>query len=289
MKNIIQKLQEPDFPNNKRIINRHENRKNSVKRELVIISNTFDKGGIRCFGRIALIKNKTPLIWGGKDIIEEIEKDKNKQFIEITNYTIHFCVDADPVMMYKFNSEGPRLSDIEYYIRQIGKEFVLAKNIQTSIHLKTSYEQLDKDIKNVFGVTVKVNSAYNYRLDWIKSLKNINDDSGFKDVRLELFFNRKKEANGKYVRNIRGTDFARGAITWLKKDKNNIDYLDDLKMTYQIDDDNIVDLDFLKNKVISNLKIPLIDGKIYKSDDFKFIVGQEFNYYLEHGVTTCVQ
>jgi len=286
LKDIIQKLLEEDFPNDKRIIDRHENRTTTIKRKLVIISNTFEKKGIRCFGKIALIKNKAPLIWGGKDIIEEIEKETNKQFIEITNYSIHFNDNADPVIMCEFNNEGPRLSDIEYYIRQIAREFRLAKNIQTSIHLKTTYDQLDRDIQNIFGVTVKVNSAANNKFDWLKALKNLNDDSGFKDVRLEFIYNRKKDINGKYARNIRGTDFARGLISWLRKDKYNIDYLDDLKMTYQNNDDDIIELDFLKNKVISNLQIPLFDEKIYRSVDFKLIVGGEFNFYLENGVTT---
>ncbi|MBL7935712.1 MAG: hypothetical protein JNM51_07875, partial [Bacteroidia bacterium] len=140
LKNIILKLNEDEFPSEKRIIDKHENRKNSVRRKLVIISNRFEDKGVRCHGRIALIKNKAPLVWGGKDIVEQIEKESNKQFIEITNYTINFSSDSEPIIMFEFNSEGPRLSDIEFYVRQIAKEFRLAKNIQTSLHLKTSYE-----------------------------------------------------------------------------------------------------------------------------------------------------
>lgn len=286
LRDIILKLNEDEFPSEKRIIDRHLNRKNSVSRKLVIISNRFESKGLRCFGRIALIKNKAPLIWGGKDIVEQIEKESNKQFIEITNYIINFSSNSEPIIMFEFNNEGPRLSDIEFYIRQIAKEFRLAKNIQTSLHLKTSYEQLDKEMNNVFGLIVKVNAANNNKCNWLKALKNLNDDSGFKDVRLELFFNRKKDERGKYEKNIRGTDFARGIIAWLRKDRKNIDYVDDLKMSYQTDDsDNIIELDFLKNKVVSILNVPLIDKKVYKPADFKSVVGQEFNYYLTNGIT----
>jgi len=286
LKNIIKKLNEEDFPKEKKVIDRFENRKNSIYRKLVIISNQFGDKGKRCFGKIALIKNKAPLLWGGKDIIEEIEKESNKEFIEITNYTIHFNETADPVIMFEFNSEGPRLSDIEFYLRKIAAEFKLARRIQSIIHLNTDYEQLGNEMQNVFALTVKVNSANTNKFNWFNALKNINDDSGFKDVRLEFFFKRNKESNGKYERNIRGTDFARNLLTWLKKDRKNIEYLDDLKMSYQlIDDDEIIDLDFLKNKVVSTVKIPLIDRKIYTASDFKQIVGQEFNYYLINGKT----
>ena len=286
LKSTILKFNEDDFPNDKKIIDRHLNRENAVSRRLVLISNRFEEKGLRCFGKIALIKNKAPLLWGGKDIVEEIEKEKNKQFIEITNYVIHFNANADPVIMFEFNSEGPRLSDIEFYIRQIAKELRIAKNIQTSIHLKITYEQLDRELSNVFGVTVKVNSGHNNKCNWLKVLKDLNDDAGYRDVRLELFYNRLKDENGRFIKNVRGTDFARGIIEWLRRDKKNIEYLDDLKMSYQVnEDDNIFDLDFLKNKVVSNLKIPQSDKNIYKPSDFRFIIGQEFNYYLTTGVS----
>lgn len=287
LKNIISKFNQADFPNDKKVIDRHLHREKAVSRRLVLISNRFEERGQRCFGKIALIKNKAPLLWSGQDIVEEIEKEQNKQFIEITNYVIHFHAGANPVIMFEFNNEGPRLSDIEYYIRQIAKELRLAKNIQTSMHLKITYEQLDSELSNVFGVTVKVNSGHNNKCNWLKILKTLNDDAGYRDVRLELFYNRTKDEHGRFIKNIRGTDFARGIIEWLMKDKKNIKYLDDLKMTYQVnDDDNIIDLDFLKNKVVSYLKIPHSDKNIYKPSDFRFIVGQEFNYYLTNGVTS---
>ncbi len=286
LKSIINKLNEEDFPSEKRIIDRHENRKNSIKRQLVVISNRFEKKGLRCFGKIALIKNKAPLLWSGKDVIEEIEKESNKRFIEITNYSIHFNNNSNPVIMYEYNHEGPRLSDIEYYFRQIAKDYRIARRIHTSIHLNTDYGKLDQEMKNVFAVTVKVNSLNSKRADWFKALKFLNDDSGYKDVRMELFYNKKKDQAGKYEKNIRGLDFARGLLTWLGKDRKNINSLDDLKMSYQSgSNEEIIDLDFLKNKVVSMVDVPLFDGRICRPADYKFNVGQEFNYYLSTGKT----
>lgn len=287
LKQVILKLNESDFPSEKRIIDKHKNRKNTVSRKLVMISNSFsDSKGQRCFGKIALIKNKAPLLWGGKDIVEEIEKAQNKQFIDITNYTIHFSQTADPIIMFEFNSDGPRLSDIEYYIRQIAKEFNIGKNINTSLHLNITYEELDKQISNIFAVTVKVVTGHNNKVNWFKQLQKINEQTGYKDVRLEFSYNRIKDKVGAYKKNIIGLDFARGIIEWLKRDKNNIEYIEDLKMSYETNDNqNIIDLDFKKNKVVSFLEVPLHDNKVYKQSDFKEIVGQEFNQYLISGKT----
>lgn len=285
LKDIINKLNDPELPSEKLIIDRHKKRKNAVKRELVMISSKIESKGIRCYGKIALIKKKSPLLWYGKDIVKEIEKEQNRPFIEVTNYSIHFCEDSDPVIMHEFNNEGPRLSDIEYYLRQIASENRLAKNIKSSIHLKTDYAKLDSEIRNVFGVTIKVKSAFLNRTNWLNELQGINNETGYKDIRLELFFKRKKDQNGNYERNILGTDFARTILSWIGKTHKNIHYLDDLKMKYQVgEDDDVVDLDFLKNKAVSILKVSLIDGKVIPKD-LKFAISQEFQSYLDTGKT----
>lgn len=289
LKTIICKLSEPDFPKENKLIDRNKNQKNSTPRKLVMISNRIEDKGIRCYGRIALIKNKAPKLWSsGKEIVEEIDKPENKQFIEVTNYAIHFT-ESDPIFMIEFNNEGPRLSDIDYYLRQIAKEYKIAKYINSSLHLKIEYDKLDKEMRNVFEVKVKVQSAFTNRYEWLKALQGLSEDFCYKDIRLEFFFKRAKDKNGKYERNIKGTDFARSLISWLRKDNRNIDYLDDLKMSYQCDDDNIIDLDFLKNKVRTIIKIPNVEGKSYDQKEFRFEVSKEFNVYLTTGKTNTDQ
>jgi len=285
LRNIIQGLNREDFPSEMKIIDRHLNRKNTPSRKLVYISGRLEKEGRRCIGKIALIKNKAPMVWGGKDIIEEITKEKNKRFIEVTNFIINFNDDSNPVIMHEFNNEGPRLSDIEYYFRQVSKELRIAKYVNATLHLDSEYNNLDKDMSNIFELTVKVNAGHTNKLDWHKDLKQLNDSTGFSDVRLELFFQRKKETNGTYKKNILGLDFSRKMIHWLKKDKNNIEYLDDLKMKYQVgDNEEIIDLDFLKNKTTSLFRMELFDG-LYNKKELIEQVSNEFSYYLKTGKT----
>lgn len=287
LRNIIKKLNDSSFKGEERIINKHENRKDTLERRLVMISSRLEPRATMCFGKIALIKNKAPKIWGGEDLIEEIEKPENKRFIEVTNYVIYFEENGNPTIMHEFNNEGPRLSDIEFYLRQIASNFKIAKAVKSILHIKTDYEQLGKNLRNIFSIKVKVKSAFNNRYEWLKTLKNLNDDSGYRDVRLEFFYKRVKEEDGKYARNIMGTDFARNILGWLKKDRGNIKYLDDLKMEYQVgDDEQIVDLDFLKEKVVSIVSVPLKDDKSSDPKDFRSVVANEFSHYLSTGTTT---
>lgn len=280
LKRIINKLNDENEPI---VIARYPNRK-SGRRELVMISNRVEDQGTRCFGKIALIKKKIPLIWSGKDFVKEIERGENTEFIEVTNYAIHFSVVGEPIIMYEFNNEGPRFTDIDFYLKHIASKFKLAKNIKYSLHLNTDFSKLDKEVKNVFGVTVKVKSAFTQNYDWVDNLKDLQEDTGYKDIRLEFFYGRVRDQSGKYKRNIKGTDFARNLITWLQKDKKNLKYLGDLKMSYQSNNDEVIDLDFLKNQAESIIKVPVING-IFVPREFKSLLAQEFEYYLKTGKT----
>jgi len=288
LKEIVQKLNEDNFP----LIDRYENRKGSEKRRIVNISSPFEKRGARCFGRMALIKNKAPMLWGGKDVVEHIKNDGDMKFIEITNYIINFNEDSDPVIMLEYNHAGPRLSDIVYYFRQITKNYRIARSIKSILHLTTDYSNLDKELTNVFSITAKINAGqliHTKGANWHKSMKNLVDDSGFKDVKFELSFKREKEDSGGFVKNIRGMDFAKGILGWLKKDEGNIDHVGDLKMSYLTDEsDVIVELDFLKNKTTSIINIPLFNETQYRLQDFKHAAGQEFNHYLRTGMVNDV-
>jgi hypothetical protein len=287
LKSILNKLNEEDIPSEKIIFDRHKEHKHSVPRQLVMISNSFGNKGQRCFGKIALIKNKNPKIWKGRDIIKEIEKEENGQFVDITNYIIHFLDNKDEaILMHEFNSEGPRLSDIEYYLRQVSQEFKIAKRINTTLHLDTNFADLEKQISNVFAFAVKVRSIDSNKHSWLKPLKNINDECGYRNLKLELLFKRNKDAGGKYAKNIKGLDLVRNLFSWLENDKKNLKLLEDLKMSYMQDGNNeIIDMDFLKNKAKSSLLVPFIDGRKYKLEDFRTIVGNELNFYLRTGKT----
>ncbi len=288
LKSALFKVHSKDYPKDKLVIDRYKSRAGNTKRELVLTSHRIlDRRCIRIFGRIALIKNKSPLLISNTNIIEAIEREENKKFVEVSSFMIHFSDTVDPVIMFEYNNEGPRLSDFVYYIRQILKENRIAKSIESSLHLKEDFNALDKQISNVFGIVVKVDASSINKLNWLKSLNNISSDTGFQDVRLEMFYKRTRNTQGVYEKNVRALDFARNILGWLRADKSNIEEVDDLKMTYQIEgSEEIVDLDFLKNKVVSYLEVPKFDGKSVRMSDFKSIVGQEFNLYLNERKTT---
>jgi hypothetical protein len=288
LKDIVQSFSRDDVPDDLKIIDKLKGRKVNRKRKLVQISAKFGKGGKRCFGRIALIKNKAPQFWStGADIVEAIEKPDNKEFIEVTNYIIDFTPVSEPIIMVEFNDAGPRISDIEYYFRQYSTHYKIAKSIKAKLHVETDFKDLDRQLQNVYELYIKVPSSkfiYN-KEKWFGSLKALSEETGYKDVIVKLYYGYQKDKVGDYKKNSRGLDFARKILSWLKKDHHNLENIDALKMKYQSDySDKIIDLDFFKNKRTSYLKIPDYNG-YFKRSEFETLSGLELSYYMKNGVT----
>lgn len=286
LKEILIQERKDDLAEDLTIIDRYKDRKGETKRELLIVSNRWSGKGTRCYGRIALIKQKPLYVLSGRNLVEELLKDKNKRFIEVSHFVFHFPSTGEPIVMFEFNNEGPRLSDLEFFIRQISTHYKIGKKIQFALHLDIDYSDLDKKITNVFNISVRVPS-YAIRVnEWLPVLRDISDASGYKDVRLEFFYRRAKDDKNKYKKNIKALTLARNLIHWISKDTSHINDIDDLKMSYITQEsDEILTLDFLKNRTESLLKIPTFDGAI-KREDFDSIVGTEFDHYLNTGYTT---
>lgn len=287
LKEIIEKMNNnTEFPDSERVIPRYPT--NRRKRRLVNLSASM-ASATRCFGKIALIKEKAPQIWSGKDIIEEIEKDENKKFIETTNYVIHFSPIGEPIIMVEFNHAGPRLSDIEFYLGKVAKKFKISKSISSTFHLDIDYKNISKELENVFNLAVKVrsNEIGVNGVSWHKPFKVLKDEAGYADVRMEMFFRRAEDKErGGLVKNIQGMKYVREIFDWLGKDKKNIKQIEDLKMSYMVSgSDEIQDLDFIKNKTTSAVHIPVNDKGLYSNPIYREIVGKEFTHYNSTGTT----
>ena len=285
IKNIIQKLQEEAQAGRHFIEDRNKGRTASEKRLLVVLGVTFEARGERVYAKIALIKNKAPYLLSKKFDIDEVENISNKDFVEITNFIIDLR-STKPVMMVEFNSDGPRISDIEFYFRHIGKNFKIAKFCQTKIHVKGEIEEIISRLQNVFHIDLKVRvdkAIYYKDIDstYFSAITDLKNSYPYKDIKIEMGFGFQKNSSGQYKINMGGISFARKVFDFLSKKTENIDYVEDLKM--QIDKGSGVELfDFIKNKEVSELEIEEVSKDRPNNRDLKYKAGIELNAYINH-------
>ena len=280
-KNIFDQLRSEEFPDDKKVIDRYKKRKNEPKRELVIIRNRILNRN-QITGVLALIKNNIPKTWDGKDIIKELVNDKGDVYIEPMRFMIDFSNENEVIVMHEFNYEGPRLSDLVFYLRSIAKDYSYGKKIDSNIHLDIEFEDLERKITNIFHVGVKVRNTLTDNAKWLQKFREISELTGYKDCRMDFFFQRNKR-NGDYKKNVRGLGYVRQILNWVKK-KENIEKISDFKLTYTDEDHpEPIDFDFIKNKTTSTLIRPETEKKWLDQ------IINEFNLYITEGKTNCAE
>jgi hypothetical protein len=258
------------------VIDRKEGESNDDKRNLLIFTLTFIKG-IRVKGKMALLRDKLPVFLNDRSDIDEIENIKDKKLAEIT----HFCVDFTnnvPLVMFEFNSSGPRISDFEYYIRHVGKQTGLVKYCSTSLRVKGEIEKILSSIKNVGEIEIKVKSENTRFLkdidnSFYSSITALNDSHPYETIRLSTGFSRKKI-------NVGGLDLARKILGFFKKNSNQLDNVEDLKVI--VDCGNGFELfDLINQKESRVLPIELSSPGRPDSKDLYFKAFQEMSLFLK--------
>jgi hypothetical protein len=277
LKNLFNLLIDDRKNDTVHVIDRKEGESNDDKRNLLIFSLAYTEKGQRIKGKIALLRDKLPVFLNNRSDIDEIENLRDRKLAEIT----HFCVDfskKEPLIMYEFNSNGPRISDFEYYIRQLGKKKGIIKYSKASLRVKGEIEKLIKDIKNVSEIELKVKIT---NTQFLKDVDNkfyscvtaLNDSHPFETIRFSTGFSRKKINYG-------GLDLTRKLLTFFKKNKNELDHVEDLKVTVDCGTGFEV-FDLISQKETRILPITLISPGRYDSKDLFFKALQELNSFMK--------
>lgn len=275
-----------------KVLNRHEGRKNANRRELFILSYRILRGGNRARGKICLIRDRLPKEWDGAITVSKLKQKKNREFIEETSFMVDYSSPIGPKMMIEFNHFGPRASDLTWYIRQVSREYKIATKVQSSLLLKRDYKSLEKNIQNIFSISVKVHVSDLLHLNgsgWLQSFQNLQKQHRYKESRLEVFFGKEPGAKkGTYKVNAHGNDEGRNWIQWLRNNDSNIEHLQELKMDVMMDGGHKPEwIDFIQNKFTSILYVESEkSGKYVDSKQFNHVTGQEFNKFLLQGKTT---
>ncbi|MCE2496784.1 MAG: hypothetical protein J4F31_09460 [Flavobacteriales bacterium] len=104
LKQVLDKTTEDDFSDENRVIDRLKGQSGNKSRRLLILG--LRKKPQRYFGKIALLKEKAPKWWGGKDVLKDIDNPNGLDYVEVTNFIIDFSPAGLPIIMVEINSSG---------------------------------------------------------------------------------------------------------------------------------------------------------------------------------------
>ncbi|WP_303917516.1 hypothetical protein [Draconibacterium sediminis] len=271
------------------VVDRNEGRKDEESRNLFVRIGAYSHRDKKYKCRIFLIRDAklptlvdksnfrlTPLSLLGNHVIAE---------------TTHFYIDMngkDPIVCCEFNNLGPRISDIEYYFRQISSYQMLgiSKACKAQIHMKMPIDDVLESMSDVLKFRIK--SRPN-RLKYLSSevddsfITNMNGLAGSvapRVIRIDAFFRERGKSNKTKKKNNLAISFTKKVLNALKDDNKVADDIDDFYLEFEREDgsDSVFSLLNGKEEIIVEVQQGsqgIIDSKkLYQS------VKVEFENYL---------
>jgi hypothetical protein len=269
------------------VIDRHENRVNELPRSLFISSAAYNIKERKYKCRIALIREgKIPTLVNKENYtITSFDKLGKHAIAEVTN----FYIDVDgklPVVCCEFNSNGPRINDIEYYFRQISsfKMLRISKSCKASIHMKMPVDDVLSSLSDVLKFEIKVKpNRLNYLTREVKGafIGNMNSLANTvepKSIKIDAFFrDRGKSSNEK---NTKAISFVKNILTAVQKDSKIAEDIDDFTLEFEKKDGTEDVFQLLKGKVEIEADCSFKSAGNLDTKELYEKVSEEFNNYL---------
>jgi hypothetical protein len=268
------------------LIDRHETKQHS-RRELFINRAVFLplEKRIRC--SIALLRS------GREPFLKPKEQYKliplSEQTIGSIAEETHFFIDYSKkhaVICCEYNHHGPRMSDIEYYFRNIAQK-VLKQSRATEVntYLEAPIEETLAKLKNVLNIEIKIQPKNLNQLDldiqnrYFSGMNNIGQVYKPKFIRLEAYYQSPGKGFTSRELNIPANKMVIEMLNRFKGRSFNIDAFDAFQVKYEDKDGNEEMFNLLSGKKEIILNVDL--KKITKSKDWYVLIKEEFNNFIE--------
>jgi hypothetical protein len=173
-------------------IDRNKNQPKAERREMFMYNPVLLLREKRIKCSIALVRDKN-LMLKPKDSFELIPFSKAEGSIaEVTHFFADYSVNP-PVLCVEFNNNGPRISDIEFYLRNLAQEIRNAKGCQTTTYMDIPIDKTLENLKNVLNFEIKLRPANIAQMDneikgYIVEFANLHNRLKPNFIRIEASF-----------------------------------------------------------------------------------------------------
>jgi hypothetical protein len=235
---LITFLNKERLENKAYLVDKNKNRQESDKRELFMnVAYRIPKTKkIRC--SIALLRAGKNLMVKPLDTYELVPFNKASGSIaEVTNFFIDYSR-SPAVMCVEYNHNGPRLSDIEYYFRNIAHDVLrLSKATTTTTFMDVPIDKTIEELHNVLNFEIKLKPQNIPQMDddikgYITEFANLGQKLKPNFIRIEAMF----QTPGAKVKSVELNKGANTMMTALldkfRKKPYHIDHFEEFELKY---------------------------------------------------------
>lgn len=239
------------------VIDRNGGKIDSEKRELFITSIAYSHKDGLYKGRIALLRNnRTPLVYNKDNYsISPLSELGDASIAETT----HFLIDSSgsyPIFFYEYNYHGPRISDIEYYIRQITNKVLRSSTAcKARIHMSITIKDVLDNISDVLNFRIKANHKKLAFLNkeigesFIGNMQALANTVKPVTMRIEAFFRSRNSKVDSGYKNLAAVKFVKKLLETANNNDTVLDEIEEFYLEFEREDGSDDAINLLKGKV----------------------------------------
>lgn len=268
------------------LIDRHETRQGS-RRELFMnraVIMHMDKR-IRC--SMALLRNgKVPLIKPKEEYkLIPISDAVKGSIAEETHFFIDYSKNA-VIICCEYNHHGPRISDIEYYFRNVAHKVLKeSKATEVTAYLDAPIEETLAKLKNVLNIDIKIAPQDLNKLSqdvhnkYFSGMRNLSNLLNPKFLRIEAYFQSPGGSIQSKALNTSANNMIKDLLNKIKGNNLDIDAFKSFMFKYEDNDgnDELFNLLSGKREIVLNVDVK----KITAAKEWYNLVKPEFDEFIE--------
>lgn len=290
-KDILHKIIQactPKYIDNKvYLIDRYESRLSSERRELFISYLTYNHKESRYKGTLALIRNGKKPFLKPKESYQLVPLDTLD--VGTLAETTHFFIDVSTDKIFlcvEFNHLGPRISDIEYYFRNLGKNYLnITRKTEIEVYLNRSIEDVLNNMKEVLSFDLKIEPKKIAQIDktvsqnYFTSLNNLSDKLGPKFISMKAYY--QTQGKGLETDSTKGKTFISKILNSFKTGHTDLDTFDSFVLEYTDNNDQIERINLIRDQISITKNVDLI--KVKKNQDWYNLIKVDFDEFMTSG------
>lgn len=243
------------------LIDRHEHRDKAEPREIFMIShrNLPNERRIRC-SMALLRKGKQPKL-KPTDKFKLLPISSMGDIAEETHFFIDYS-SSKCIICAEYNDKGPRLSDLEFYLRSVAgpSNLKIARATEITHFFNNTLEETLADMKNVLHMDVKFKPSDLAKMDsdvrksYYSNMENIGKMFKPKFFRIETYF--QVPGSGSTIKtNNEANNWFRGMLDVFKTRKRNTKFFENFEVKYEDKYGNEKLFNLLKNRRVITIDV----------------------------------
>jgi len=269
------------------LVNRNHGKKNTPPRELFITSLVYmhKEKRIRC--SIALLRSGRIPKLKPKNKFELIPLNDMGEVAEETHFYIDYNKSGYAVLCVEYNYHGPRMSDIEYYLRHVSNyKLKLSKATRINMYMSNSIDKTLADLKNVLNLDIKIQpKSFTQKKkelvgSYFSGLNNFGNSLKPKFIKLEAMYQTPGKEHISSELNTDANTMVKKILSTFKKEPFNIDCFDNFVVKYEDVEGKEEVFNLLKEKVEFSHAIDL--KKIKRKRDLYLLIEDELNEFVDN-------